>query len=64
MRETKEKKLIPAKTVVKALIKGFVSYGIIIGFLLLVIALTLFTSISSISGENQKILSITIPTLP
>lgn len=61
MRETKEKKLIPAKTVVKALIKGFVSYGIIIGFLLLVIALTLFTSISSISGENQKILSITIP---
>lgn len=61
MKETEEKKVIPAKTVVKGLITGFVSYGIIIGFLLLVIALTLFTSISSISGENQKILSITIP---
>ena len=52
MKETEEKKVIPAKTVVKGLITGFVSYGIIIGFLLLVVALIFSTTISNISDAN------------
>ncbi len=63
MKETEEKKVIPAKTVVKGLITGFVSYGIIIGFLLLVVALIFSTTISNISDANQKVLSISLPLL-
>lgn len=63
MKETEEKKVIPAKTVVKGLITGFVSYGIIIGFLLLVVALIFSTTISNIPDANQKVLSISLPLL-
>lgn len=63
MKETEEKKVILAKTVVKGLITGFVSYGIIIGFLLLVVALIFSTTISNISDANQKVLSISLPLL-
>lgn len=63
MKETEEKKVIPAKTVVKGLITGFVSYGIIIAFLLLVVALIFSTTISNISDANQKVLSISLPLL-
>ena len=63
MKETEEKKVIPAKTVVKGLITGFVSYGIIIGFLLLVVALIFSTTISNISDANQKVLSISLTLL-
>ena len=58
-----EKKEISARTTVKAIITGFVSYGIIIGFLLLVVALIFSTTISNIPDANQKVLSISLPLL-
>ncbi len=63
MKKTEEKKVIPAKTVVKGLITGFVSYGIIIVFLFIVIALVFSAAINSIPGANYKVLSISLPLL-
>ena len=63
MNQTEEKKIIPAKTVVKALITGFVSYGIVLGFLLFVIAILFTAGISSLPNVNYKVLSISLPLL-
>ena len=63
MEITEEKKIIPAKTVVKALITGFVSYGIVIGFLLFTIALVVNTFVYNIPNANQKVLAFSLPLL-
>lgn len=63
MSQTEEKKVIPAKTVVKGLITGFVSYGIVLGFLLFVIAILFTAGISSLPNVNYKVLSISLPLL-
>jgi hypothetical protein len=60
MKKTNAKKEIPAKTVVKALITGFVSYGIIISFLLFVVESVAYNAIDSAS-TNAKILVISLP---
>ena len=54
MSQTEEKKVIPAKTVVKGLITGFVSYGIVLGFLLFVIAILFTAGISSLPNVKLK----------
>lgn len=63
MEKTEDKKIIPAKTVVKALITGFVSYGIVIGFLLFTLALVVSTFVYNIPNANQKVLAFSLPLL-
>lgn len=58
-----EKKLIPAKTVVKALITGFVSYGILISFIVVACVLVINHFIGSIETANTKLLALTLPLL-
>lgn len=58
-----EKKEITSKTAVKAIITGFVSYGILIGFLCAVILILINLIINSISNSNLAILSISLPLL-
>jgi hypothetical protein len=60
MKKTNTKKEIPAKTVVKGLITGFVSYGIILAFLLFVIESVCYSTIDYTSS-NARVLTISLP---
>lgn len=62
MKKTESKKLIPVKTVVKGLITGFVSYGIVISFLLFVIESVCYSTIDY-SSSNAKVLVFSLPLL-
>ena len=63
MEKTEEKKFIPTKTAIKGLITGFVSYGIIIGFLLFIITIVFNNAINNLSSVNHNILSFSLPLL-
>jgi succinate dehydrogenase/fumarate reductase cytochrome b subunit len=63
MRKQVTKKEIPASTVVKGLITGFISYGILVYFLILVIMLGINYGISLLPHPNTTILSVSIPLL-
>lgn len=56
-----EKKEINSRTVVKAIITGFVSYGIIINFICLLIFAIVNYFLKNISGSSAKGLYITLP---
>ncbi len=58
MEKTKGKKVIPASTVVKALIRGHVSYGIILGFLVCTAAFFLKYIVDRFFHSNSSALTL------
>ena len=63
MRKQTAKKVIPTSTVVKGLITGFISYGVLIYFLVLVIMFGINYAISLFPNPDTKILSVSVPLL-
>lgn len=62
MKTAESKKLIPSSTVVKALITGFVCYGILVGFVLMLIEFFCYNTIN-FETSNTKVLIISLPLL-
>lgn len=58
-----EKKEISAGTTVKAVITGYIAYGILIGFIAFMIGLVINWCVSQITTANHRVLSITLPIL-
>ncbi len=55
------KKAIPASTVIKALITGFVSYGVLLAFIVIACYLGINRLISKLPQANIEVLEITMP---
>ena len=55
------KKAIPASTVIKALITGFVSYGVLLAFIVIACYLGINRLISKLPQANVEVLEITMP---
>lgn len=58
-----DKKEITLGTTVKAIITGYVAYGILIGFIVYIIGVVVKWVISLLPNANTRVLSITIPLL-
>lgn len=59
--EKKEKKEISIATSVKAIITGYIAYGILMGFLVFVFGVVVNGWINSLPNANSKLLAVTIP---
>lgn len=58
-----QKKEITAGTTVKAVITGYIAYGVLVGFIVFMIGLAVNWAVSQIPNANYKVLSITLPIL-
>lgn len=65
MSESKvvEKKEITAKTTVKAIITGYISYGILVGFILFMVGLFINWIVSQLPNVNYTVISVSLPLL-
>ena len=59
--EKEEKKEISSKTTVKAIITGYIAYGILVAFLMFVLGVAVNWALSLLPNANSKVLSVTIP---
>ncbi len=57
------KKVIPASTVIKALITGFISYGVLLAFIVIACYLGINRLINKLPQPNFEVLSITMPVM-
>lgn len=57
------KKEITVGTTVKAVITGYIAYGILVGFIVFMIGLTVSWIVEQLPYANHKVLSITLPLL-
>ena len=57
------KKEITAGTTVKAVITGYVAYGILIGFIVFMVCLAVNWATSQLQYANHRVLSISLPIL-
>lgn len=57
----KDKKEITSRTAVKAVITGYIAYGILLGFIFFVLALVVNWGLKSITNVNSRLLAITVP---
>lgn len=58
-----EKKEITLGTTVKAVITGYVSYGILVGFIVFAISIFINWCLSILPNVNERVIAITIPLL-
>lgn len=58
-----EKKEITAGTTVKAIITGYIAYGILIGFIVFMVGLVVNWIVSQLPNANHRVLSISLPIL-
>ena len=58
-----EKKEITLGTTVKAVITGYVSYGILVGFIVFVISVFINWCLNMLPNVNERVIAITIPLL-
>ena len=56
-----QKKEIAAGTVVKAVITGYIAYGILIGFIVFMVGLTVDWTVNQIPNADFEVLSISLP---
>lgn len=58
-----QKKAITAGTTVKAVITGYIAYGVLVGFIVFMVGLAVNWVVSQIPNANHRVLSITLPIL-
>lgn len=58
-----EKKEITAGTTVKAIVTGYISYGILVGFIVFMVGLFINWLVSQVPNANYRVLSVSLPIL-
>lgn len=58
-----QKKEITAGTTVKAVITGYIAYGVLVGFIVFMVGLAVNWAVSQIPNANYKVLSVSLPVL-
>ena len=58
-----QKKEITAGTTVKAVITGYIAYGVLVGFIVFMVGLAVNWAVSQMPNANYRVLSITLPVL-